>query len=385
MRYRYPRQKFGNNTIIVVDRKIQPFSFAGHIFLNPALYSEDELSEIVAHEKIHCRQRHTIDILLAEALVCFFWFNPAAWLLRRDLKQNLEFFTDRMTLRLGFDRKHYQYCILRVANINFQIVNYFYFNNLKKRIIMINKKETSRILAAKYLLVLPVLAAVFLIMQSLGLQAKNFVDFIDDIHIPLDVVFPVEKISENEIITAVIEKKKEIATVSVIPSDSSLNNIQFWSLDSNPLYILEGKIISHEEMSRINPKTIESITVLKDKLATDLYGEQAKNGVIITTLKTETDTVSQIKTFQTASVPTLYLMEDPSINFFRWKIADSIKWEIVDPDTGERVNTFSLTSFTGETRKITVKTGRNRKVLDKIISFMSRHRSVEMRSLKASA
>jgi len=176
--YCYPQRK--NSAITAIDRNIQPFSFFGRIFLNPALHSEDELDEIVAHEQVHCRQRHSIDNLLAEALVCLCWFNPVAWALRRDLKQNLEYYTDRITLLSGFDRKHYQYSLLRVcarqahkSGYAFQVVNHFHFNHLKKRIVMMNKQKSPRIMSAKYLLVIPALAAALLTVQISGLQAQE--------------------------------------------------------------------------------------------------------------------------------------------------------------------------------------------------------------------
>jgi len=178
LRSRYPKKRYGMSAIIAIDRNIQPFSFFNRIFINPSLYPKEELEEIITHEQVHCRQGHTIDILLVETLVCVFWFNPIAWLLRHDLKQNIEYYTDRVTLRLSnFDRKHYQYSLLRVSDSAFQIVNHFHFNNLKKRIIMMNKKESPRIVSAKYLLVIPALAAALLIVQISGLQAtKSVVD-----------------------------------------------------------------------------------------------------------------------------------------------------------------------------------------------------------------
>ncbi len=52
-----------------------------------------------------------------------------------------------------------------------------------------------------------------------------------------------------------------------------------------PLFILEGKEITAEQMKQIKPADIEAIQVLKDKTATDKYGEKGKNGVVIIKLK----------------------------------------------------------------------------------------------------
>ena len=55
--------------------------------------------------------------------------------------------------------------------------------------------------------------------------------------------------------------------------------------ESNPLIVLDGKIISQQEMDNLSPHTIESVNVLKGKTATDLYPEKGKEGVIIITTK----------------------------------------------------------------------------------------------------
>ena len=52
-----------------------------------------------------------------------------------------------------------------------------------------------------------------------------------------------------------------------------------------PLFILDGKEITAEQMKQIKPADIEGIQVLKDKTATDKYGEKGKNGVVIIKLK----------------------------------------------------------------------------------------------------
>ena len=244
---RYPKNQQGDCIIVAVEKDIQPFSFIRYIFLNPALHTKDELDEIITHEQVHCRQGHTFDILLVEILVCLFWFNPLAWLLRYDIKQNIEYYTDRKTLMSGFDRKHYQYSLLRVSDSNIQIVNHFHFNNIKKRIIMMNKKESPRIMSAKYLLVFPVLAAVLLTVQISGLQAQ--------------------------------ESKS---------MDDHIQNIISKSSSDKPLIVVDGKVIPNEETSKLDPVEIESIAILKKNSEKAVYGEAGKSGVILITTKSET-------------------------------------------------------------------------------------------------
>ena len=52
-----------------------------------------------------------------------------------------------------------------------------------------------------------------------------------------------------------------------------------------PLFIVDGKEVPSSIMGALRPESIESMTVLKDKSATELYGEKGKNGVILITLR----------------------------------------------------------------------------------------------------
>lgn len=144
--------------VIALDSGEQPFSFFGWIFVNPERYSEEELEEIMAHEATHARQRHSWDVVVSELLCCLFWFNPAVWLAKRYIRQNLEFLADRAVMRAGFDRKSYQYHLLRLSygvGVE-QIVNSFNVSLLKRRIMMMNRKKSGRTGVLKYALLFPV-------------------------------------------------------------------------------------------------------------------------------------------------------------------------------------------------------------------------------------
>jgi TonB family protein len=83
---------------------------------------------------------------LSEIICAVCWFNPCAWLLKREIRWNLEFLADRSTLNSGCDREHYQFHLLRLTyqKTVFQLVNNFNVSPLKKRILMMNKKQTSK-------------------------------------------------------------------------------------------------------------------------------------------------------------------------------------------------------------------------------------------------
>ena len=151
----------GGLKIYHVDDAIIPFSFGNSIFINSRQHTEVELQEIIRHEFIHVKQRHTVDILWAELLCMLNWYNPVAWLLKNAIRQNLEFIADHQVLENGVDKKQYQYLLLKViGNNQFSIAQKFNFSSLKKRIAMMNKTKSARVHLLRFLFLLPVLAVI---------------------------------------------------------------------------------------------------------------------------------------------------------------------------------------------------------------------------------
>jgi len=152
--------KVANYQVRLLKESVSPFSFWQTVYVNPNLHSDNELDAILAHEMVHVKQWHTLDIILAELSVVFYWFNPGVWLMKKAVKENLEFITDQRILKKGMDKKAYQYSLLGVGQLNASvaIVNNFNLSDLKKRIQMMNLKRSSKINLGRYALVVPVLA-----------------------------------------------------------------------------------------------------------------------------------------------------------------------------------------------------------------------------------
>jgi len=151
-----------------------PFSFFNWIFIHLERHSKAETDEIMTHELTHCRQFHSIDILCAELFCMLFWFNPFVWLLKREVRLNLEYLADNSVLANGKDNKEYQYHLLGLTyrkNVA-TITNNFNVLPIKKRIKMMNKKETKGILKAKYMLYIP-LVAMLLAVSNIETIARN--------------------------------------------------------------------------------------------------------------------------------------------------------------------------------------------------------------------
>src|SRR6185369_4807428 len=108
-----------------------------------------------------------LDILWAEFICIFNWYNPFAWLIRRAVRQNLEFIADDKVLQNGIDRKQYQYLLVKViGNNQFSIAQKFNFSSLKKRIAMMNKMKSAGVHLLKFLFILPLVAVLLVAFRN---------------------------------------------------------------------------------------------------------------------------------------------------------------------------------------------------------------------------
>lgn len=179
-----------------------PFSFFGWIFLNPATVKEDELDEILTHEMAHVKQRHSVDVLFAEMVSICCWMNPFAWLLKREVRLNLEFLADKRVVEAGFATKSYQYHLLGLAyGHKYGLSNNFNFSHLKKRIIMMNKKKSNGTGRIKYaLFMVPAFALLVAGNISCSQGASEKQDAKEETVAPDSVVaVPTDSVAKDEV------------------------------------------------------------------------------------------------------------------------------------------------------------------------------------------
>ncbi|RYE21874.1 MAG: M56 family metallopeptidase [Sphingobacteriaceae bacterium] len=151
--------KVNSYAVRLVQRNISTFSFWNNIYLNTEQHLDEEIFAVLRHEQVHIEDFHTFDILLGELNTVFYWFNPGAWLMRKAIKENLEFITDQKTLETGIDRKAYQYSMLQASTglYSSQLITNFNMTAIKRRIVMMNRKRTSSFHLLSYLLVIIVI------------------------------------------------------------------------------------------------------------------------------------------------------------------------------------------------------------------------------------
>ncbi len=281
----YSRSKsaeINGQKVRVVSGDIGPFSFWQSIYINPENLSHTDIKNILEHEQIHVKEWHTLDILLSEVSVIFYWFNPGVWMVKKAVRENIEFITDRKILQKGTDSKAYQYSLLSVTfnQPAPAITSNFNFSTLKKRIIMMNAERSSNLNLTRYALLVPVVIVCLLTItlakaQTLKIdkvfkQIADAVEEIGPVSFNADTV-PVKKKPAKPATT--VDKTTPTEKTSVVEqtpqpllstTNAASNSIVARGLAGNDsiVIIVDNKI--RENINDINPNTIKTVSVIKN-------------------------------------------------------------------------------------------------------------------------
>ncbi|PWV50673.1 M56 family metallopeptidase [Chitinophaga sp. S165] len=321
--HRHTRATFSpdDQQLRIMEKQVNPFSFMRNIYINPSLHSPEEFTSIIRHEQVHVRQWHTLDVLMGELNKIFYWFNPGAWLMSIAIRENLEFITDRSILRQGMDAKAYQYSLIKVSGIPYAtaIANNFNFSHLKQRIMMMNKKKSSRYHLLRYVVLGAIMGIAVLSLNFTRAIAKTetSVKYVASIVLPKDTVKPAAPWSvppppppappappapvKGKAVPAV-PPAPAAPTATAVPAapaapapvatpgatsmqmDAKSISLGKPSNGHEPLIFLDGVNLGHTMPEGLMPESIQSINVLKGEHAA-VYGEDGKNGVILINTK----------------------------------------------------------------------------------------------------
>jgi len=172
---RQPRRQVPGAVLVHSTAPNLPFTFLHYVFVDKAAFSDPDIhNELLTHELVHARQRHTLDILLIELLLCLGWFNPILWQFKKAIQLNHEFLADE-TVNRKFQRiTDYQRLILsRMQHPSpMPLTSAFTFQTTKQRFIMMTthtpvfRKWLAGCTAIAFLLVLPLLFGTSTIAQT---------------------------------------------------------------------------------------------------------------------------------------------------------------------------------------------------------------------------
>ena len=263
--------KNGTYHYIETNRDVAPFSFFKWIVYNPTQFNNTELQHIIAHERVHARQKHSIDIILNQLACVVFWFNPFVWLYKRELQQNLEFIADQEAQDVSPCEKSYQLVLLKssVPNHQFILTNNFYNSQIKKRIVMLHKSKSNKLNALKYILIVPVLA--------LFLMSFNTKEIFVEKEMPISENTLIEDASPGEdlnlIYDTLAENKEKVSFEKKSKTNSQTSNFASVTTKKNSQKV-DAFVSSKQDTTTNNiyfgDEDIEMVLITKDYSEADL-------------------------------------------------------------------------------------------------------------------
>ncbi len=148
---------------ILLKPPVIPHTFFNYIFLNKQKFEAREIpEEVLEHEHVHAKQKHSIDILLVELVQILFWFNPILYFIKRSIKLNHEFLADSAVLKQGVDTTTYQKLLLAFSShaTTPTLANSINYSFIKKRFTVMKKQTSTKAIWLRSLLLLPLLALI---------------------------------------------------------------------------------------------------------------------------------------------------------------------------------------------------------------------------------
>ena len=135
----------GYTVVLTDDPSTAPFSWGRYMVMSEADYGAGD-TLVVLHERAHIARCHWVDLLAGQLVAIFQWFNPAAWLMREEMKALHEYQADAAVLAAGADARSYQILLIKKAvGARFpSLANSLNHSKLKKRITMMYKQKSSR-------------------------------------------------------------------------------------------------------------------------------------------------------------------------------------------------------------------------------------------------
>lgn len=228
----------GGIRVHLLSKPAGPFSFFRLIFLHPGSHSDKEIDEILTHECTHVNQWHSIDVIICELVGIVCWVNPFVWLLKREVRHNLEYLADDTVLESGYDSRSYQYHLLGLAHTNKSataLSNNFNMLHLKNRISMMNKKRSRGIGRTKYLTFIPVVACL-LILSNIDALARITEEFAETTFAEAILPQAMQHNEEIEVKAQIVDiAYKPVANAAVVIKDKSMGTIT----DMNGNFVLK--------------------------------------------------------------------------------------------------------------------------------------------------
>lgn len=166
-------------TEVSVDSNHQAFSFLHYIFLpaqNPDLNPRD-LKQILYHEQVHVKEKHTWDLLLFELAGIIWWFHPFVFLMKLFVREIHEYQADFAVTRKIDDVQQYGKLLIKLSTqIREPVLNTFSNKQITQRINMLTQTKSKPMEKLKFLFIIPVLVISLLLCSFIVEKSDTSLD-----------------------------------------------------------------------------------------------------------------------------------------------------------------------------------------------------------------
>ena len=236
-------EKKENYSLVLLQKNNTAFSFFNYIFLGKEIQQK---KEIIKHELVHVKQKHSLDLLLFEIQKIVFWFNPYSYLYQQRVAEVHEFIADSKSVSKEDKSSYFQGLLAEVFQVEkFAFVNAFNKKSIiKKRIMMLTKNNSKEILKFKYLLMIPMLMGMLVYTSCENIESEKALSKIN------------EKRLTKVVMAGYTTKQGKVVPEKVFQGERE-GYFDFY-FDVNP----EGKVISEEKLS--DEEKVEYDKIKKD-------------------------------------------------------------------------------------------------------------------------
>lgn len=224
-------------------------TFYNQIFIGSEI-NEKERQHILQHEWVHVTQNHSLDLFYFEILKLLFWFHPAVFAYQKQITSLHEFIADEHVTQNTSKINYYQ-SLLNVAFGTHQIsfINQFFNHSLiKKRIVMLQKSKSAAQAKLKYLIVLPLMAAMLTYVSC----SEN--DIVEENAITDNKLENYKKDGKEELLTVFESKTIEVNNVDnlTIEEDKKFKNTLQQAMDNGKNIEIVIKDANNKRIVKIN-------------------------------------------------------------------------------------------------------------------------------------
>ena len=280
----------GGVTLIIHNKNRAPFSWMKYIVISRKDFTESG-DEIILHEQAHIYNRHSIDLIVAEIVKIIYWFNPVAYLLKRELQNIHEYQADEAVINNGIDAKKYQLLLIKkaVGDRLYTMANSFNQSKLKNRITMITKKKSQKSAALKALFLLPL--SMFAVVAFATEEVSDVLAPVYELKV---TDFIQKDTARTKTTTIVVNKVNEKVNIDEVDTLKGKKNIKVFvynrdsvSNKENVIVFVDGIEKDDKVIKEIDHKDLKEVRVYKGEKALEEYGDKAKDkdGVIVITTK----------------------------------------------------------------------------------------------------